>query len=90
MASAILMLSDEGPAISMHLSWEGAFDAQSPAHQHMLLLKKAMDQMAQAVPDSEPIPSAIGAAQFHAAIEAEERKALENGTAAPMFGTAAH
>lgn len=91
MAYAILMLSDEGPAIGMHVAWgdEGATcDIQSPAHQHMQLLIKAMDTIAQRVPDREPLPTAITVARLAANIEAGERQAIENGTAEPMFGSA--
>jgi hypothetical protein len=90
MAYAILMLSDEGPAIGMHVTWgddaDATFDIQSPAHQHMQLLIKAMDTIAQRVPNSEPLPTAVTVARLAAAIETEERKAIENGTAEPMFG----
>jgi hypothetical protein len=90
MAYAIMLISDEGPAIHMHVEWgdKGAtFDIQSPAHQHMQLLIKAMDTIAQRVPDSEPLPTAITVARLHDSIEARERQAIENGAAEPMFGT---
>jgi hypothetical protein len=51
MAEAILMLSDKDGAIAMDVSYEGPFDKTSPAHQHMLLLTKAMDTIAQKIAD---------------------------------------
>jgi hypothetical protein len=90
MAYAIMMISDEGPAIGMHVEWgdTGAtYDKQSPAHQHMQLLIRAMDQIAQRVPDSEPLPTAVTVARLAANIEAAERQAIADGTAEPMFGT---
>jgi hypothetical protein len=90
MAYAIMMISDEGPAIGMHVTWgddaSATCDLKSPAHQHMQLLIKAMDTIAQRIPDSEPLPTAVTVARLHAAIETEERKAIADGTAQPMFG----
>lgn len=55
-AEAILMLSDKDGQIAMDVSYEGAFDRASPAHQHMALLLKAMDTLAMRQPD--PVPQA--------------------------------
>lgn len=92
MAFAIMMISDEGPAIGMHVEWgdnpADTFDIKSPAHQHMQLLIKAMDTLAQRVPDSEPLPTAVTVARLAANIEAKERQAIADGTAEPMFGKA--
>jgi hypothetical protein len=88
MADAYLMLSDEGNSIRMHVEWGDrpmdTFDKESPAHRHMTLLMKAMDTIAQRAPDAEPIPTAITAARFAAAVADEEAKALTEGRAERM------
>ena len=91
MAHAILMLSDNGSTVAMHVEFSGAdgkpapFDIKSPAHQHMQLLIKAMDQIAARVPDAEPLPTAITVARLADNIAASERKALADGTAQRMI-----
>ena len=93
MAEACIILTDDGPAIQMHVVWgdkDGAeFDRQSPAHQHMQLLISAMDTIAQKIPDSEPLPTAVTVARMADELGAKERRAIADGTAEPMFGNAA-
>jgi len=88
MAHAILMLSDEAdPAIKVHVSWEGEFDENSRAHQLMRRAIKELESIAPKVPDSEPLPTAVTVGRLYDNIAAAERKAIEDGSAEPMFGT---
>ncbi len=83
MAIAILALSDRDGQIAMDVQFEMldgdlGFDAQSHAHQHMRLLLKAMDTIAQRIPDSEPAahPVALAAKQV---VDVEGRRILIDG-----------
>ena len=68
MSLAILALSDQDGAIKLDLEYDGGFDRDSHAHQHMQLLVKAMDTLAHRIPEIEPALTATAQAAAESAL----------------------